>query len=184
MRRIARLSMVAGTALAVLSSFGTPAWAAGAVGGTVSGTVTISPGIDLNSNGLVQAITFAPIALSGSFVPADPTKAFIGGITTSIVFAHSTAESTTMGVGTIDAFTFDETTPTGVIVNGKCNQGGRYQRVGSVVVVNLTCSATINGSPFGGGVTVLAQFTPTDGNNGVTGKIRTANFTGAYVAAG
>jgi len=58
---------------------------------------------------------------------------------------------------------------------------GSYQRVGTVVLVPLTCKFSINGHATVSSVNVLAQFTPVAGD-GITTPVTSANFTGIYVA--
>ncbi len=165
-------------ALAVLMSV-TGASAQTQGGGTVVGTVTINGAGIPTATQPREATTysFGAINITGVFRNAGGT--FAGTIAIPAgVQGGSPSENTVGGMGTVNGFSF---TGSGVgTISGTCS--GSFNRNLSIVIVNLNCSASINGgAPQGALVTVAAQFTPTQGN-GVTTRVTQANFAGAYVS--
>lgn len=169
-------------ALALMLSM-TPAHAATQGGGTVDGTVTItSPATGIPTATQPAGPTsylFTAINITGVFRNGGGN--FAGGISITNVTGGSPSENTLGGSGNVNAFNFSGPTGAGVgSINGSCS--GTFVRNGSIVRVTLDCSASINGGPTDTGtVTVVAQFSPTNGN-GVTTGVKAANFAGVYAS--
>lgn len=181
MGKVGKYLMVTAVAFAVFASMGTSAWAASGAG-TVVGEVGTLPGITATPTN--QAITFSDVVISGSFISNDNSTQFLGLVDVSGVSA-SGINSIPMGSGPVNSsavpFTFRSSNNLlGNVTEGQCY--GSYQRVGSIVLVPLTCSGKVSGKVFSGSVNVVSQFTPTQGD-GITTPITKANFTGAYVVS-
>lgn len=204
MKRISKLfAATTFVATAALLAAGAPAGAATSGGGEVAGTVSItgstSPGggiPTLSGGSATTTYLFNSIVLNGAFT--DGSNAFAGQISVTGVGGGSNigAESFGSGEGYVADFPFSGL---GVgAVSGTCKgydaltnghpshgsafspTGGGYSRVGSVVLVKLQCTATVQGGPSQPAtVYVVAQFTPTQGD-GVTTDIKAASFTGAF----
>lgn len=181
MGKVGRYLLVSAVAFAVFASMGTNAWAASGAG-TVVGEVGTLPGITATPTN--QTITFSDVVISGSFVSNDNSAQFLGLVDVSGVSA-SGINSIPMGNGPVNSvavpFTFRSSSAVmGNVTDGRCS--GSYQRVGSIVLVPLTCSGKVAGRVFSGSVNVVSQFTPTQGD-GITTPITKANFTGTYVVS-
>lgn len=181
MGKVGKYLLVSAMAFAVFASLGTSAWAATGAG-TVVGEVGTLPGITATPTN--QAITFSDVVITGSFNSNDNTAQFLGLVDVSGVSA-SGINSIPMGSGPVNStavpFTFRSSNAvTGTVTDGKCS--GSYQRVGSIVLVPLNCTAKVGGKPFSGSVNVVSQFTPTQGD-GISQPITKANFTGGYVVS-
>jgi hypothetical protein len=153
--------------------------AAGGAFGTVVAGLQIYPGITLTCT--AQSFDLIPITIEGAI--AAGSQAAVGTFSTSRILGVTTGcESTIGGSGTIGAFTFNSTLGVGT-VSGSCT-GGTYLREGSIVLVNLSCSATVNGITTSlPGLAIVGQFTPTSGY-GVTTAIIQANLAGVWGGAG
>jgi hypothetical protein len=196
------------TGVGLVGMTAAPAGAVGALGGLVTGSVALVPGLPTGNVCSAEAFTFAPITLAGAAL--EGTNLAVGAITTSIVTGGTSnyplplpppvgcpngQENGLAATGTINAFTFTGTTAVvGSINNGNCG-GGSYTRIGVVVLVDLTgCSLDVNGPaghsvygplPSSTDIRVAALFLPdvTKGSNGVTTPIKDAIFAGAFGGA-
>jgi hypothetical protein len=160
-----------------------PANAAVTGGGTVVGTVTIN-GSGIPTATQPKALTtyqFGGINITGIFKAAAGN--FLGTITIPAGVTGGTyapGENTLGGKGYVNSFTANGK---GVVGKFSAVCSGKFTRNVSIVQVTLTCNATINGKAAGiAKVTVLANFTPTSGN-GVTTRVKAANFAGVYRSA-
>lgn len=163
----------------------------------MSGTVTVSPGVDLSPNN--NSFTFNDTIITGGIV-VDGAP-FAGTINVPAITGGSVNETTIAGSGTVNSFTATgETNVPGVLHKTfSATLSGSFQRVGGTVIVTLTGSATITcivppAGTFSGNVTVVvhALFVPTAGN-GLSGTdpavpegspVTAATFAGTFVAAG
>jgi hypothetical protein len=188
MRGIARVALVAVMALAVFASLGTPAYAALAGGGAVSGTVTITNAgcipVATAAPGPVT-YTFSDVVIPGVFAN-DAGQAFAGQIDVSNVKGASVAphDNTVMGQGTVNSAT-DKATFTGSLPPNSISGTffGKYLRVGSVVLVDLDVAGKVNnGTTQTTKVSVAAHFQPTNGD-GVVQPVCAAAFGGVYATA-
>ena len=190
------------TGIGIVGMTAAPAGAVGVAGGVVTGSVHLSPGLPTGNACATNAFTFAPITLAGA--ATSGTNAAVGAITTSIVTGGTAAyplplpspigcpngqENGLAATGTINPFTFTGTTAVvGTISGGTCG-GGTYERIGVVVLVDLTnCAMTVGSSTstYGGtDIRVAALFLPdaTKGSNGVTTPVQDAIFAGAFGGA-
>jgi len=187
MRRAGKFGIALVAAIAMVAVFVLPAGAASG-NGSVSGTVSSSPGIPpVGQPAHIDSFHFTPIVLTGQFADNN-NNTFQGEITTSDVFGRNTTkEDVTQGNGVVDAFTFHDTLTLGTKLNGTCGtanlpgSAGTFMRVGTIVEVALHCSYQVGTAPKANTtVTVVAQFTPTSGD-GITTPVTAANFTGEYV---
>jgi len=160
-----------------------PANAAVTGAGTVVGTVTIN-GTGIPTATQPKALTtykFGGINITGVFKATAGN--FAGTITIPAgVTGGTTApgENTLGGKGYVNSFT---ATGKGLVGSFSAVCSGTFSRNVSIVTVNLNCNATIGGKPAGiAKVTVVANFSPTSGN-GVTTRIKAANFAGVYRSA-
>jgi hypothetical protein len=160
-----------------------PANAAVTGAGTVVGTVTIN-GSGIPTVTQPKALTtykFGAVNITGIFKAS--AGQFIGTVAIPAgVTGGTTApgENTLGGKGYVNSFT---ATGKGVVGKFSAVCSGKFTRNVSIVQVNLTCNATISGKPAGvAKVTVVANFTPTTGN-GVTTRVKAANFAGVYRSA-
>ncbi|MBI2169294.1 MAG: hypothetical protein HYU28_07305 [Actinobacteria bacterium] len=194
MKRTLRFAGLVPAVAALFFLAAAPAGANMTGGGQVNGAVTITSagGIDLTTK--PTTYQFDPIAITGTF--ADGANTFVGAVTTETVTGASPAENTISSEGTVGLFGFQDTlSVSGHITADKANgEGcsglggsalaatGGFTRVGSVVLVKLTCKAQLNGVAVGPqDLYVVAQFTPDiPGENGVTVPITHAVFNGAY----
>ena len=181
MRRTRMMMMLTAiiATLAVLA-VGTPASAAVTGGGTVVGTVNIQ-GSGIPTITQAKGPTtykFGAVNITGLFQSANGGT-FIGTIAIPAgVTGGSPGENTLGGNGSVNLFSF---TGSGVgTIMGTCQ--GKFSRNVSIVVVNLKCSVQVAGKPAkAAAVTVVANFTPTNGN-GVTTRVKSANFAGSYTS--
>ncbi|HVL91473.1 MAG TPA: hypothetical protein VM841_14695 [Actinomycetota bacterium] len=193
MRGVRRLMVVAAVAFGMFATLGATPAMAGLGTGQVTGTVsTDGIGACPAGNPLCRKpqnnITFSGVLITGTFTSNDNSQVFAGSVkvgTSNSVTARSTTGGTLADdAGVVFPFSVDDAlSVTGNITNGAPPNGcaGTYQRAGSIVLVPLQCKFSINGRPVNSAVTVVAQFSPTQGD-GVTTPITQANFTGIYVA--
>lgn len=194
MRGVKRLVIVAAVAFGMFATLGATPAMAGLGNGQVTGTVSTNgigacPAGDPLCRKPQNNITFSGVLITGSFVSNDNSQVFAGSVkvgTSNSVTARSTTGGTLADdAGVVFPFSVDDAiSATGNISNGAPpSQGcsGTYQRAGSIVLVPLNCKFSINGRPANSTVTVVAQFSPTQGD-GVTTPITQANFTGIYVS--
>ena len=189
MKRLTRLSIVAAiTALSLVALMGAPAGATIVGGGDVSGTVTITnPGcipVATAPRGPVT-YTFNEVVLQGIFAN-NAGQNYVGNIDVANVKGGSgpAGDNTVQGAGTVNSAT-DRATFAGAGNAITGNFYGAYQRIGSIVLVDLNVTVlTIAGhaSNETAGVTVAAQFSPTIGD-GFSSPVCAANFTGLYATA-
>ncbi|MHB8510812.1 MAG: hypothetical protein ACYDCC_01420 [Actinomycetota bacterium] len=192
MRKLARLTIVSVIALGLFATLGSPAAFAGVGGGTVAGTVTTLPGFGAcptsnpNCTTLQTSIVFGGIVISGAFTSDDMLHQWVGTVSTG---KNDTVTATDLppggslatDMGRVNAFSvYPSATVAGHLTSGSCS--GTYQRVGSIVVVPLSCQFALDGTAINSHSTinVVAQFTPTSGD-GVTTAITAAQFDGVYV---
>jgi len=179
-RRLVLMTAIIGT----IAMFATmiPASAAVSGGGTVIGTVKIN-GTGIPTATQPKALTtysFGGISITGvfkgkaNFVGTVKIPAGVTGGTTA------PGENTLGGKGYVNNFNVSGSGGVGTL-SGYCN--GTFSRNVSIVQVNLTCLISISGKPTAvAKVTVVANFTPTTGN-GVTTRVKAANFAGVYRSA-
>lgn len=183
MRGTRRL-MVAVAIVGTIAMFATmmPASAAVTGGGTVVGTVNIN-GSGIPTATQPKALTtyrFGAVNITGLF---KGKKNFVGTIKIPAGVTGGTTgpgENTLGGKGYVNTFNFTGSGGVGTIA-GYCS--GKFTRNVSIVQVNLNCWVSISGTPSAlAKVTLLANFTPTSGN-GVTTRVKAANFAGIYRSA-
>lgn len=190
MKPLRKLILITALAGAVVGMHAPPASAAVAGGGTVTGNVHVTPGIDLTVR--PTSYTFTPIPFAGTITAVSGSNAatFEGVITTSPVTGSSPGENTVSGSGSVNPFTFSGSNPACTISG---SGSGSFSRVGGIVIVTLTVTATINCPPLPpvtatATVIVDASFVPTSGD-GTSPTVPTgtpvtdAAFAGTFVAA-
>jgi hypothetical protein len=181
-RLVSKLSLLMAIAAAVAMFGQSSAYAVGAVGAVVVGSGTISPGL-----------TTVPANQSFTFTTANAASApsYLGGVSTNggVVAATATCSfngNSTLAGGETSAAglgTGSGTCGTAVGVAGTSGSLActlTYIRVGAIVVVVLSCQATVNGNSNNNGPGVgVFLFVPTSVN-----PTTTYQLAGAGVGAG
>jgi len=183
MRKASKIGLVLAVASVVLASL--PAQATIAGGGEVVGNVTITnPGCIPVATAAKKPVTytFSDVVLTGSFT--DTSKVFAGPIDVANVKGASlpAGDNTIEGHGTVNS-ALDRATFTGTSLNGTKIAGnfyGTYDRAGSIVLVDLNVSASIDGAaPQATKIHVSAQFSPSQGD-GFSSPVCAASFAGPF----
>lgn len=181
--RSAAATVVSVAVVVTIALTSVPAGAAVTGAGSAVGNVTIGgSGIPtLTQPKAPTTYTFTAVNLLGSFRSANGGN-FVGLIKIPAgVTGGSPGENTLQGKGSVNTFSFNGTTSGNIKISGVC--GGGFNRVLSIVVVNLNCNVSVGGkSSQAAKVTVAAQFTPTQGN-GLTTRVKKASFAGVYRSA-
>lgn len=187
LRRVATAVVIPVVALAMHVPPAAAASAAG--GGTATGTVTVSPGIDLTTR--ATTFVFSNSSING-VVAADNGATFAGSVNLPNVTGGSSAENTVQGAGTVNGFTATGTSPAGCTIRAVVGPG-TFTRVGGTVIVqfnnatfDITCPPprpSVAGAT--GKIKVVAEFVPTSGDgssptNPVGTPVTQATFVGAF----